>query len=356
LKKGVWIVLIGIYGCLLPLSQVGAEPFAYTERVIYNFVTTKLMDSEGGIYSNYHNDYPDSDVAGVNHDVLSESVGLFMEYLYLYDDKKGFDEQVRLIRKRFLSPVGLLYWRIREDGKREKSNALIDDLRIVKYLILAGEKWEDDTYIKLAKKIAKAIEKYNTYRGYLVEGADWSKGFLFGYSVTKSKRVCVAYLDLYAIKLISERIKSFAPLYRSSAGVVLGSVVGRKVRKCFYPAKGMYGKGYADSINRLNTIQHLVEVGFSPYRILDHLRAKFTNPMFKVDDAASCALSAEIFTSVGDKYGAKSALRKMLRFYIKKGPLVGGIGYRESGRYHVYAFDNLLAIDALRRYSLRWKE
>ena len=356
MKRIVSMVLILLSVVLLSPGLVEAAPFAYTERVIYNFITTKLMDEEGGIYSNYHNDYPDSDVAGVNHDMLSESLGLFMEYLYLYDDKRGFATQVKLLREKFLSPVGLLYWRVRENGEKEKSNALIDDLRVVKYLLLAGEKWEEDSYIKLAKKISKAIEEYNTYRGYLVEGADWSKGFIFGYSVTKAKRVCVPYLDLYAIELIRRKVNAFAPLYRSSVGIVVDGVKERKVKKFFYPRKGRYGKGYADSVNTLNAIQHLVDIGFSPYKFLEHLRVKFTNPAFRVDDTATCALSAEIFTAVGDRYAARSALKKMLRFYIKTGPLVGGIGYKERGRYHVYAFDNLLAIDALRRYSLRWKE
>jgi len=101
---------------------------------------------------------------------LSESVGLWLTYLLKKDDQARFDEQFEVINHYFLEKK-FIVWRI--DGKKQATvNALIDDLRIMRALFDAGEKWNDERYISLGKTIGKNIVKYGMQKGTFVDFVD----------------------------------------------------------------------------------------------------------------------------------------------------------------------------------------
>lgn len=91
---------------------------------------------------------------------LSESIGLWLTYLYLKEDHEAFEQTVRAIEKNFLLHNGLVAWRIYK-GEPASTNALIDDLRIIRVLVLEGESINRKEYITLAKKMFQAIMTYH---------------------------------------------------------------------------------------------------------------------------------------------------------------------------------------------------
>lgn len=79
---------------------------------------------------------PDDDVAW-GDEALSESLALWMLYLYEKGDATLFAEAVTILRDRFWRD-GWIHWKIQPEGDRATTNALIDDLRIAEALYRAG--------------------------------------------------------------------------------------------------------------------------------------------------------------------------------------------------------------------------
>lgn len=97
---------------------------------------------------------------------LSETVGLWMDYLIEKNDFAQFDEQVKVMETYFLTKNHLVIWELK-GTKKAPANAFIDDLRIVNALYRAGEQWNHRDYINLADKMSESLARYQT-REYLM--------------------------------------------------------------------------------------------------------------------------------------------------------------------------------------------
>ncbi len=331
------------------------------EKNAYKFLKDNLVTKEGGIYSNYYTDYypldPDD---GQNHEILSESIGLYLEYLFFSKRKREFQKEVEFLTKYLLRPSGLISWKIDEKGKTKSSSATIDDLRIVRYLILAGKNWKNSHYIRLAKKIGDANLKYCSKDDILLDGASWEKSY-FKEKIYKNLNVGItlSYIDLFTIKLLSQIDKEKASLWKDlfDRGLLLiyhGYKNNRFATKYNIRKKRYIWKKQSDfDIINTTTILHLTEVDLAPISAVNSFDIDT-----ELDDIASYALVTRIFINLGDDIMSEYFLHKMLEFIIPKGPLKGGFGYymKKKKRYKVYAFDNLLALTTLRKYQIFIKE
>lgn len=70
---------------------------------------------------------------------LSESLGLWMEYLVAKNDAIQFKKQISILHNYFLTRDTLVVWKI-YGNQKAPANAFIDDLRIIGTLYTAGEK------------------------------------------------------------------------------------------------------------------------------------------------------------------------------------------------------------------------
>lgn len=115
-----------IIGTSMVVLHVGKEtnhsqtevPTAITEQ----FITKYLLDQNGTIRTNFK-DKDEGEIA------LSESIGLWMEYLAEKEDSELFDQAFDTIQDYFLSKDKLVVWKV-ENREQANTNALIDDLRI----------------------------------------------------------------------------------------------------------------------------------------------------------------------------------------------------------------------------------
>lgn len=128
-------------------------------------VAESYMDDESLIHA-----YP----SNRNSEYLSESIGLYMEYLLIVEDEKTFAEQVLLLKEHFLvqdEEFYFLRWRLNENAT---VNALIDDIRIISALQQAAETFGDSEYEKMASQLSLAISSLQKQDDAIVDFYDWS--------------------------------------------------------------------------------------------------------------------------------------------------------------------------------------
>ncbi|TGB02471.1 hypothetical protein [Halobacillus salinus] len=111
--------------------------------------------------------YPDQ----TNSEYLSESIGLYMEYLVNTKQEDAFEKQVDHLKASFIKDGTYIKWRLK-DG--ETTNAIIDDVRIIASLKKAAEIFDQQAYRKLAVKLTQSISQTQTRNGYYVDYYDWS--------------------------------------------------------------------------------------------------------------------------------------------------------------------------------------
>lgn len=153
------------------------------------FIRQHLLHQDGTIRTN---------VAGEDGSelALSESLGLWMEYLVIKEDNLQFEQAYETLIEQFLLNEGILSWKI-ENGVAADTNAFIDDIRIMTALFQAGEKTGRHDYIETAKTIANALETYNRSGVFFVDFYDAKHRYT-------NEEITLSYLD----------IEGFRHLYR----------------------------------------------------------------------------------------------------------------------------------------------
>ena len=93
-------------------------------------------------------------------EVLSESLGLYMEYFRRREKEEEFHQLVTMLKKYFVCEDNLIAWKINPGEMKPGEptiNAPVDDLRIINQLIRADEKWGGHGYADLARDLADAL-------------------------------------------------------------------------------------------------------------------------------------------------------------------------------------------------------
>ena len=242
-----------------------ADELEYSKRarILSSFIFGKLMSREGAIHSTYYTGYPGSENFGVNHEVLSESAGLALLYAYYSRNLSLFRLLMDFVEERFISPHGTLYWKLNSNltpfGRGgHYSSALIDDLRVLKALILGYRAWNETKALDLSLRISKGIRNYER-GGNLVESISWRSNELY-----KSDKVTLAYLDLRALELLAEIDGRWRGLFESAKDCVME---GRRDGLFFHTLLNVKTGKYedlfdvCDSLRQLLIMDYLVDIG-----------------------------------------------------------------------------------------------
>ncbi|MCP6683288.1 lipoprotein YdaJ [Bacillus nakamurai] len=167
-------------------KQTALEPSGPLQPAEH-FIYHKLMNGEGMIKTNVSGDPL----------YLSESLGLWMEFLLGRKDEEHFQAHYRLLIDSFLTKNGLVAWKI-EQNKASGTNALIDDFRIMVSLNHAASLWGNSEYGQTARKIGASLKKYNTNGGYFTDYYDAASG-------SASKAVTLSYVHPEALQFLKEK-------------------------------------------------------------------------------------------------------------------------------------------------------
>ncbi len=234
-----------------------------------DFVKTELINAEG-ILETYpfkvpHKDWP----KGYTREALSESAGLWLESLEMLNDKENFEKQFQVLKKFFILPDGTLSWRLRYENEKwvaDPHSATIDDLRIVRALIAAADKWNIPGYKDFALKLAHAVKESGVYQDFLLiqtlNKGEWEGPFI----------IDLSYLDLKTMNALMAYDEEWKPIYERSQALLIG---GMRQNGFIYDKYDVQKNHYYDQdrnlINYLICASRLAESNFSVYSLIEQL-------------------------------------------------------------------------------------
>ncbi|MEG1002660.1 glycosyl hydrolase family 8 [Clostridium sp.] len=356
------VILIGVkigIPYILPVDSgvvFKDNPPSEREDILLKFIDNKMTDSDGGIKTNYKDTKSEGDITK-GHTVLSESEGMMLLYYLERNDKENFNKTLSYIENYMKLKDNLISWRV--DGKEEaKTSATIDDLRIVKALLLADERWGGFKYRIKAISISRAINEK------LID-EDVISDFYDGYNKSDTTTLC--YLDLPTIKYLSNIDYKWKKVYGESNKILQGGYISDNLplyKKSYNRKTKEYNKEEdVDTLLSLIVILNKAEVSEDVSKSVNFLNKKFETDGAiyakydiktgnKKSDVESTSIYA-LLTRIGERTGNtelyNKSLEKLKQFQVmdKKSVLYGGFG--DTKTLDVYSFDNLNALLAYRK-------
>lgn len=345
LVLGVIIVVVCVFSEKSQSTPVKAS--LATETFIQNY----LLNKEGFIQTN---------ITDQNNVYLSESVGLWLEYLIEKNDSIQFKQQVEVLEKYFLTKDHLVPWKI-EGTKKYLVNASIDDLRIVNSLYIAGEKWKTPFYTNLAKKMSKSLVRNQSVDQLMVDYIDLTNMEDKGEIITLSYIIPESYKRMSKVGILSDE------MYEETKDVLLKAP---RSKIGFYPKEYNIKTGKYSYDQKVNLIDqfyvglHEAQWGgdVSPLfqfakkafkegngKIYGQYDSETAQPIVQYEAPAVYALAILMCIEIDEREFAKQLYSQMLtlRQNQKKSPYYGG--YIDVDSKDTHSFDNLLPIIAERR-------
>lgn len=289
------------------------------------------------------------------HLYLSETTTLAMELALLRGDRDAYLRERTVLEERFLSPVGLLRWQLGRTKDGWCSNASVDDLRAVRSLLGAYDRWGDEDDARLGLRIGRAVLDHNVRDGALVDAASWTCGRRAADPPELGQpagTLTLAFADLEALRLLGlYEPKANGVLYRTRAVVLAGTLHASGPQGRYLVASRSYDPGSGNPIERELQRVYLLEgqVRDSMGRATAlEVCAQEDQGWRGSDNIAHVATAARRLARCGLEVQAAEALARLSAFELEEGPHAGLLGYRHSDNDTVvWTFDVLLALIAV---------
>ncbi|KOY80898.1 hypothetical protein I6G82_04850 [Lysinibacillus macroides] len=342
-KKVVFSICVVfiLISCTKKEVALPKEPLSPTEQ----FVLQKLMTDKGLLRT---------DLTDQKELFLSESVGLWLAYLLEKDDQIRFDEQVQVIKTFFLTN-NFMVWRI-EGTKKASVTALIDDLRVIRVLLEAGEKWDNASYIQLGKEIGENLKRFGMVDGLFVD-------FVDVHSHDKANTLTMCYIMPAAFQQMAEHDLLSQEQMEQQITILQNTPVSKEG---FFPKYyDLFSKSYVfdeelHMIEQLYTAYHLASIkkDTTPFKnwLFDLLArddklygrydAETNKPAVKYESPAVYAMAARYMLELNEQQMAQQFLDKMTA--LKDDPKTGYVDYYTKS---THIFDNLLPLLAEREVN-----
>ena len=336
-------------------SVVSNEDVLKEEELLENFINEDLMNDSGGIYTNYSNNKTEGDLTK-GHDILSESQGMILNYYLYKGNEEAYINSFNYIKHNMMLKDGLISWRIENNIPSEVS-ATIDDLRIARSLIIAGEEFNDLKYRYYGLKIANGIKKKLVTDNRLIDFND-------GYG--KSNITTLCYLDLYGMKLLSLFDDSWNDIYSKSLDIINNGFISNSLplyKKFYDGSNGSYdSEENVDTLLSVLVILNKAEANEDISLSVNWLKNRLkeygyisttydinTLEESKVESTSIYANLVQISKVINDRELYEMAMSKMKNFQVlnKESKIYGSFGFEEANE--VYSYDNLNALLAFRR-------
>ncbi len=343
-RRHLYILLCLCLAIVLSYHLVNKGPVA---RPIKKFIDGHFVLRNGGVL------IENTD----RNTVLSESTGLYLVICVILKDRAAFDRTYMFIKKELVSDRGVLYWKIDlKTGKKERSSASIDDLRVIRALLMASDAWKDEYYLKEALALADAVKKTQVRNGYLVESFTWEN------TDSSSQAVKMSYLDLFTMKMLSRHDPAWGSVYEKSVKLIGDSVNAAGLLREEYDIESKnFSYGDGNMINQLMASLYLCEAGvpapsialsgFLTFRLdrdgkIYNMYDEKGRPASKNECAAVYALASRLFGALKNATYRKIAFAKMLSFEVKdsRNRYYGGFGL--FGPYEKKTFNSFDSFQA----------
>lgn len=372
LRKKTVFVLIFIGLCLLILYTVSSKssletgikwekiPHGPEEKLCLQFLQ-KSMSSNKGIFTKFLDNKQIKEWA-TGHQVLSESEGLIMLYAVQAGDKPLFEKHFDIIKNMILDD-GVIMWRVGKQGELlTKTSASIDDLRVIRSLVFAYERWKDKKYEKMLKELIYKTKKYQLTPQGLIDYYDSN-------TETRAKTINLSYIDLYTMNLLVQIDDDWEKAAEKGLEIIKDGLISEErplFRKYYdYETKSYSVDDEINIIDYLKVLLHLSEVGMCPNEAIDWLKEQIkthkalfnsyytdsAEPASGLQSSAAYAIACRIATNIGDYELYESMKDKLLMFQITE---ESNLLYGAFGEYitkEIYSFDNLQALLALQNFG-----
>ena len=354
------VVTYGIFIALLLIgAYTGVAVFSKNEKgtthvkdnlLTESFVRQHLLKEDGRIQTN---------ITRQKDVYLSETVGLWMEYLVMKNDFIQFDQQVDTLKKYFLTKDYLVIWELK-GTEAAPANAFIDDLRIIDILYSAGKQWNHKSYTELADKMSKSLVRYQTEGKLMVDFIELESKNRGG-DVTLSYIIPSGFDKIKQAKLLPDEI------YEATRKVLLDapySAFGFSPKSYSIPT-GEYS--YDTEVNLIDQfyvgyhraqwkgdVTPLVSFAKSAFeqekgKLYGRYDSVTGKPVVAYESVAVYALAVLMCLEIDDVDFAEKLYVQMktLQQNDESLPYLGG--YIDMGSKNTHTFDNLLALIAERR-------
>lgn len=272
-------------------------------------------------------------------DLLSESVGLMLQYYLKTDQEASFDSHLTLANSLLLKENGLYQWRFRS-GQAVTVSASVDDLRIIKALIAASEKWQRKDFMDQAQALSDALLSHCV-----------KDGELLSYDGKDAEYAPLYYYDFKALKALETLDPRWGRV--SEAGQSMLSI--KPVDHFpFYAASSPNLDSYKMIENSLIDL-YLSEIGQLPSEDLHWYKSKLKEgaiyaeynadgkAISSIESPAIYGIVAQIAKNENDKSLYKKACQKLSRMqYFEKDLYYGG--FVDINTQDAYSFDQLMGL------------
>ena len=334
------------------------------QQLIEWYVMNKLMGADGGIKSDsgssqYH----------------SDSIWLVMEYALETNDEALFEKEYRFLKNKQLdSTHSLAYAAVQGSGtsytpilKNSRHYSLTgDNIRIVRYLFDAKDKWGVSAYSDTAWEISNSLLANAVFTDVLVKESYWS-----GSAITPATRMRTADPEWVVMQRLSLEKQGWTSVMERTRSHTLGCSESGFFWPEYNVANPMcdYGEGQstAKTVDVATTDLTLAEVNNLETAIISY--SKLTNEYNqeeiisseyfiphngvgnKAPNAATYALMGRLAAALDRCSFAASMRDEVLKYFVSDStsPLYGSIAV--GGK--AYAYDNLQTLLFLEEYADR---
>jgi hypothetical protein len=369
----ILVMFFSYFGCYIVLSYIpatriypafsdssrnhGGTRYMKYETDLFNFLERHMLKDNGEILTNIK-------ARDAGDEVLSESVGLLMDYCVTRKRRDLFEREFSFLQENLVARRnGRLFIKWRTGKKEAACNAAIDDFRIMRALLDAYDLWGEQKYLDAAGFIQQGVFENQVEERNLYEFYDWAAN-------RKSKAVPLCYMDMYAMYRVSAFNREWLKVADCSRWLIKNARINETspfLYKYFDPGRGAYtpdeeykgGKGVCLTYT-LYSLIHMLEMNEDTAFFTQWLNEEMKKgtlyarydpvtlkPSGDMESTAVYALAAVYSRKAGEPELYYKLLDRMLEFMVSdnKSPYFGGFGNLETGDFH--SFDNLTALWAL---------
>ncbi|MFC7063698.1 glycosyl hydrolase family 8 [Halobacillus seohaensis] len=362
-KVYVNLIIILLILVVILIWYVTTLPSKHDPLITEDFIH-KWLKNENGTLATYilEGETVDEDLVK-GREVLSETIGLWMQYAFEKDDQVLFDKSYQLLHQYFVKKDGFVNWKLNEKGNSEVStNALIDDLRLASILLKASDQWNDKRYKGTASIIIDYVEEYNVNKGVFTDFYEREDKYA-------SEFITLSYIDAKGLKHIESELHLPPNLVDSTISVLSNAPLDNG----FYPkAYNVEEKKYQydDDINLVDQALialHQAEFGMGSEEFLQFIKSEMDKngiiygvynrntkqPAVDYQSPAIYGITIMYCLEVGEHQLANDIYKQMIKFQEgrKGNQYYGGFSIHE-GDTHI--FDNLLPL--LSKQQIREKK
>lgn len=369
MKRKALIVLTSLMTVLFACSAGGGKPLTTVtqetanpsepetiqrrEELCFRFICENLLQADGGVRTNFL-DKSKNDELATGAQVLSESMGLWMLYAAETKNKTLFDRSLAYVKSQ-LDTEGILSYRYAPPEGAYPVNAFLDDMRIIRSLLLADDAFGDG-YEETALAYANRLYQTNITQNRVLDFYDAQSGAAGDF-------VTLCYSDFNTIRNLAGHDEKWQAVYDEMLGIIKGGYLGDgfpMYAGTYYYNEGAYSANDISTVQSLLTVLNLALIGESSQSSIDFIRRNTergtlygsysTNGKAKnnVESTAIYAICADIGKAVGDDELYEAAIAQMNRFQVldENSKVFGAFANAQT--LDLYAFDNLMALLAYR--------